>query len=343
MTSNIKNNLIASITEERNARENYYLVLQDNLDKLEKGSKRDEFSMGLKDFRIREIEPVISQIKKEIRIQELELETIKKLSDSIKPDIDSASVPAPADGGGAAPAAEQAGKTEKIIYIPENREEITTTRFPKQQDIELIRKSKIKNFEEDPEKDLTLKVFAYDLKEPTNTDTLKYQEGYMLRIVRNLIAFNQIFCQFKYSGKEEETYNQARKDYPSKEKKAKQELTNAKNAKNAKNPSSTTIEDATYNLEQLDIDLKNKKDRLDEYNKNPNALADRQFNKLVNVKTEQTVEDKKLYEYEILGFNLNEYNYIINFCINLRNEGIVNIDTSKKLEIGDKRNKFINK
>ena len=86
MTSDIKNKLIESIIKEKTARGNYLIKLRNNLIMIKKRiSYRTEFSMELEDFKIKEIEPVISEIKQEIRIQKLEIKKITELLNDIEP------------------------------------------------------------------------------------------------------------------------------------------------------------------------------------------------------------------------------------------------------------------
>ena len=66
-------------------------------------------------------------------------------------------------------------------------------------------------------------------------------------------------------------------------------------------------------------------------------MADLNFNKLINVKQEQSVNNKKLYFYEILGFDELSYKKMIDMCIDLRNSKIDNID------LGDANSKNIDK
>ena len=97
------------------------------------------------------------------------------------------------------------------------------------------------------------------------------------------------------------------------------------------------LEDAVYSFEQIDKDLETKKNIYQDSKKNPNKIGDLGCNKLIDVKEEQSVNNKKLYFYEILGLDKSTYKKMIDMCIYLRNSKIDNIDptdeNSKNIDI----------
>jgi hypothetical protein len=223
-------------------------------------------------------------------------------------------------------------KEEKIIYIPNDREESTTKQFPIPKDINFIRNDAIKNkFNEDTTRPLLLRTFAYDLHTPTPYDAIKYQEGYMRRILNNLKNYMNNFCFFKYKGKEKELYSMTwgLGDNPDFEryneidnadkyrsitmKRAVEKLQKAKKQRDQEK-----IDDAKYNIQQLTKSWENIREEYEASRAEPYKLADIQFNKLINVLSTQTIDNKKLYMYEILGLDKKEYDKMIELCKKLK-------------------------
>jgi hypothetical protein len=235
---------------------------------------------------------------------------------------------------------------EIVIYIPADREENRgNTRGNMRRDIEELRQEKINYFLKNVDKKSKLVKFNFDLKPPNKEDSIQVQENYISSIITNLIEFQNTFCFFKYSGKEKETYETYKSDANFKKKKVLQKLEKAKNKynKNKTDENKQELEDAEYNLERIDIELEIKKKDYEDFKKNPNKLADIIFNKLINVKQEQSINNKKLYAYEILGFDEYSYKKMIDMCIDLRNSKIKDIDlkeSKKKITKNDKE-KFI--
>ena len=235
---------------------------------------------------------------------------------------------------------------EIVIYIPADREENKgNTRGNMRRDIEEIRKEKINHFLKNVDKKSKLVKFNFDLKPPNKEDSIQVQENYISLIITNLIEFKNTFCFFKYSGKEKENYESYKSDANFKKEKVLQKLEKAKKKynKNKTDENKQELEDAEYKLEQIEIELEFKKKNYEDFEKNPNKLANLVFNKLVNVKQEQSINNKKLYAYEILGFDELGYKKIIDMCIDLRNSKIKDIDlkaSKKKITKNDEK-KFI--
>ncbi len=232
---------------------------------------------------------------------------------------------------------------EIVIYIPADREENRgNIRGNMSRDIEELRQGKINFFLKNKENKSKLVKFNFDLKPPNKEDSIQVQENYISSIITNLREFQNTFCFFKYSGKEKETYEAYKSDANFKKKTGIRELKKLekKYNKNRTNENKTNLEDAVYNLERIDIELEIKKKDYEAFEKNPNKLADIIFNKLINVKQEQSVNNKKLYLYEILGFDESSYKRMIDMCIDLRNSKIKDIDlkeSKKKITKNDEK------
>ena len=94
--------------------------------------------------------------------------------------------------------------------------------------------------------------------------------------------------------------------------------TNKNKKINKKQRDQEKIDDAKYNIQQLTKSWENIREEYEASRAEPYKLADIQFNKLINVLSTQTIDNKKLYMYEILGLDKKEYDKMIELCKKLK-------------------------